>query len=463
MSASPGLKHHWLPALALIPALAFAACTNAAPKNQQNPVRPDGTPYAESRVAPITGAEQVHAPRPLPATGPRVQLGIDVLEAQDFRPILGKRIGLLTHPAGVNRFGVSTIDVLLRDKRLKLVALYGPEHGIYGDEKADTYVPDRIDARTGLHVYSLYGPTRKPTPEMLRGIDVMVIDLQDLGVRSYTYVSCMRLTIEACFENNVEVIVLDRPNPLGGRKVSGPMLDREWMSYVGAYQIPYVHALTIGELARMSVSEPGFLQIPDAVRKAGRITVIPMRGWRRDMRWPQTGLKWVPTSPNIPTFEAVVGYAMTGLGAQIGGFKHGIGTPHPFRLLTHPAIPQDRLLAELNRRHIPGLRFIPRTVRDSRGKPVDGVYVEVADWNAWRPTELSFHMMQIAASVSPGNPFAAASKNAGDLFNKHVGSTAWWKALTTRGASVDIRAYYENWEKQARAFHEHSRRYWFYP
>ncbi len=395
---------------------------------------------------------------------PGVLLGIDVLEQQGFASVLGKRLGLLTQPAGVNRFGMSTIDVLRRDKRLRLVALFGPEHGIYGNERAEVHIPDRIDDRTGLPVFSLYGPTRKPTPAMLRGIEVMLVDLQDIGVRSYTYVSCMRLTIEACFENGVEVVVLDRPNPLGGLKVAGPMLDREWLSYVGAFRVPYVHGLTIGELARIAASEPGVLQIPDEVRARGRLTVVPMRGWTRTMTWPQTGLKWTPTSPNIPSFDAVVGYAMTGLGAQLGGFRHGIGTPHPFRLLTHPARTPAALAAELKRRAIPGLRFVPRTVKDAAGRDVAGLFVEVADWEAWRPTELSFHMMQLACLyAAPANPFAAARPGVADLYNKHVGSTAWWNALRTEGARVDVAAFVVAWEASALAFQRESRRYHLYP
>ena len=185
------------------------------------------------------------------ATAPQtdgVLLGIDVLEQQQFGALRGKRIGLLTHPAGKNRFGMSTIDVIRRDPGNNLVALFGPEHGIYGNEKADQPIDDQIDPRTNLPVFSLYGRYRKPAPAMLSRIDALVIDLQDLGVRSYTYISCMRYAIAACFENGVEVIVLDRPNPLGGWKVDGPPMDKEWLSYVGAFQIPYVHGLTIGEL-----------------------------------------------------------------------------------------------------------------------------------------------------------------------------------------------------------------------
>ena len=210
-----------------------------------------------------------------------IHLGIDVLEESSFRAIAGKRVGLLTHPAGLNRRGESSIDVLLRAHNVRLVALFGPEHGIYGNEKANVPVDDKIDPRTGLPVYSLYGKYRKPTAKMLSGLDALVIDLQDVGVRSYTYISCMRYAMEACFENGVEVVILDRPNPLGGLKVDGPPLDREWRSYVGAFHVPYVHGLTIAELARIAKDTPGWMETPEHIRKNGKLTVIPMRGWRR--------------------------------------------------------------------------------------------------------------------------------------------------------------------------------------
>ena len=166
---------------------------------------------------------------------------------------------------------------------------------------------------------------------MLSKIDALVIDLQDVGVRCYTYVSCMRYAMEACFENQVEVVVLDRPNPLGGEKMAGPTIDEKWMSYVGAFPMPFVHGMTIGELALWSKKTPGVLKVADSVRKLGKLTIVPMLGWKREMTWPQTGLRWIPTSPNIPSLDSVAGYPMTGLGAQLGGFRHGIGTDHPFR------------------------------------------------------------------------------------------------------------------------------------
>ncbi len=384
-------------------------------------------------------------------------LGIDVLERDGFSLLRGKRVGLLTHPAGVNRNGVSTVSILHQARSVNLAALFGPEHGIYGNEKADVPVLDKVDTRTGLPVYSLYGQYRKPTPEMLSKIDTLVVDLQDVGSRTYTFVSCMKLAIEACFENGKEVVVLDRPNPLGGLKVDGPPLDHDLKSYVGAFQVPYVHGLTIGELARMAVTKPGVLAVTDAQRRAGTLHVVTMDGWRRYMTWPQTGLAWVPTSPFIPTFEAVVGYPMTGLGAQLGGFKHGIGTEYPFRVLRYEGADLAALQRELESRAIPGIAFSRK--KTSQG---EGLYVRVTDWKAWRPTELSFHMMLVTAKLEPANPFAAATEAKASLFNKHVGSNAWWAQLASRGQQANLAAFLTLWQRDAKQFQLESIQYWLY-
>jgi uncharacterized protein YbbC (DUF1343 family) len=389
-----------------------------------------------------------------------IHLGIDVLEESGFSAIAAKRVGLLTHPAGLNRRGESSIDVLRRAHNVRLVALFGPEHGIYGNEKANVPVDDKIDSRTGLPVYSLYGKYRKPTAKMLLGLDALVIDLQDVGVRSYTYVSCMRYAMEACFENGVEVVILDRPNPLGGLKVDGPPLDREWRSYVGAFHVPYVHGLTIAELARIAKHTPGWMETPEQIRKNGKLTVIPMRGWQRDMLWTQTGLRWVPTSPYIPDLSAVLGYAMTGLGAQEGGFSHGIGTPYPFRLLRYNGKSPEQIKTTLESKRIPGLGYRIVKTQSATGAPLSGVYVSVTNWNRARPTELSFHMMQLAALWSSSNPFVA-SKNPG-LFNKHVGSTAWWNEIRQRGAQARVDVFVEQWAQQAKSFQQKAKRFWIY-
>ena len=394
---------------------------------------------------------------------PKVWLGIDTLEHSDFAPLWGKRVGLLTHPAGVNRKGESTIDVLLRSPKVQLRALFGPEHGIYGDEKANAPVTDRIDKRTGLPVFSLYGKFRKPTPDMLRHIDLMVVDLQDIGVRSYTFISCMRYAMEACFEAGIAFMVLDRPNPLGGWKVDGPMLEERWMSYVGAFQVPYVHGFTIGELAIMAKRLPGWLKVSESVRRRGKLLVVPMKGWKRDLLWTDTGLKWTPTSPYIPSLSSVMGYAMTGLGAQIGGFRHGIGSPYPFRLLSYSGKTSEHLKQTLESKGIAGLSYSIASYRTPNGDSRRGVYIGVRDWNRWRPTELSFYMMQLAASWCRENPFAAASSDKADLFNKHVGASDWWVELSRRGSKARTSAFVDTWERENRAFRDRMKQFFIYP
>ena len=412
------------------------------------PAKPASTPSAATPVRPI-------------AVYP-VMLGIDVLAAENFAAIRGKRIALLTHPAGVNRAGRSTIDILHKAPGVKLVALFAPEHALSGQVKASVNFEDEVHVATGLPVYSLHGKHRKPTQAQLKGVDALVVDLQDIGVRSYTFNVAMRYAMDACFTHGVEVVVLDRPNPLGGLKVDGPHLDREWMSGVGAFRIPYVHGLTIGELARIAASGPGVLDVPESVRAKGRLTVVPMRGWRRSMRWPETGLKFVPTSPLVQDFPAVVGYAMTGLGCEYSGFKHGAGREFPFRAISFKGKPPVQLKADLERLALPGLAYRLVTVNDAAGKPVNSLYVEVADWNAWRPTQLSFELMRLACVYDPPNPFAKLGPKEMRSFNIHVGSSAWWQALVRDGARVNLDAFEADWARRCAIYQQLTKRYWLY-
>jgi uncharacterized protein YbbC (DUF1343 family) len=374
----------------------------------------------------------------------------------------------------VNRRGERTVDVLRRAPGVHLVALYGPEHGFNGDAPAEFKVPDSIDRRTGLPVYSVYGNFRRPTKAMLKGIQAMVIDLQDIGTRSYTFVSAMKWTMEACFENGVEVVVLDRPNPLGGLKADGPPLDAQWAAnnYVGAFRVPYVHGLTIGELARMAKEAPAVLAVPDAVRARGRLTVVPMRGWTRSMLWSDTGLRWVPTSPMIQDFASVQGYPMLGLGTYFDpsprvnfdiGFRHGVGTAYPFRGLSHKTAKLDVIEKEFLSLRVDGVRF--RRVNgppDREGKPTIGLFVEISDYDEWRPTELNFHLMKLACKLEPRNPFAAVPGRDFSGFLRHLGSTAFLADLANKGARIDIDAWLHTWRDQARIYQEQSKRYWFY-
>ncbi len=418
-------------------------------------------PAAVAAPAPAKPLSKPRAPVDVSADYP-VMLGIDVLAADGYAILEGKRVGLLTHRAGVNRYGISTIEVLTRSLKFKFVALFAPEHGLEGMRPASENIADSRDPKTGLPIYSLHGKNRAPTKDQLKQIDVLVVDLQDNGSRSYTFTVCMMLAMEACFTHGVEVIVLDRPNPLGGLKVDGPLLDPKLKSGVGAAPMPYVHGLTIGELARMAAATPGWLEIPDTVRAKGKLSVVPMRGWNRRMRWPETKLNFVPTSPMMPDFAACVGYAMVGLGTQLGGFRHGVREQYPFRGISHKVIAADVVLAELQKLRIPGLSYRKVSVPAKTGKPGEGIYVEVSDWEDWRPTELSFELMRLACKVNAKNPFAAANAVDARSFNIHTGSLEWFEALKRDGAKVDLAGFRRKWELDAQQFQQASRRFWLY-
>lgn len=387
----------------------------------------------------------------------RVLPGIDVLKALEFSPLAGKRVGLLTNPAGVDHRGESTLDILHYEDRVDLVALFGPEHGIYGNEKANVPVLDRIDEATGLPVFSLYGRYRKPVPAMLEGIDVLVVDLQDVGSRSYTYISCLRLAMEACFEAGVGVVILDRPNPLGGLKIDGPVLEERWESYVGTFPIPYVHGMTIGELARMAKAMPGWLDVTPATLAKANLKVVAMAGWERAMLWPETGLDWVPTSPAIPTVDAAFGYAMTGLGAQLGGFQHGYGTEAPFRLLTFPGQSPAAVATVLGGYALEGVAFVPAAARSLKRDrpPVEGAYLVIEDWTQVEPIRVSLAMMEQTLEWTQSNPYREADgTNRAALFNKHTGSTELWNALVEGRLTAQAAILIEEWRAGATKFRE---------
>lgn len=421
------------------------------------PVKAAEKPVASATTAPVPPPEKL----------PPVMLGIDVLEADGFKAVAGKKIGLLTHPAGVNRRGESTLNVLRRAPGARLVALFAPEHGFDGELKAGANFGDTRHVPTGLPVYALYGQSLERAKAMMKGLDALVVDLQDIGVRSYTFNVILRHAMDACFQNGVEVIVLDRPNPLGGLKVDGPPLDPENMSGVGAYpRMPYVHGLTIGEIARMAREGTRVISgmaVTEKVREKGRLTVIPMRGWTRAMRWPDTELRWIPTSPNVPSYESVIGYAMVGLGTQNSEWTWGIGRDFPFRGIGFPKKNPDEIIKALEACRIPGLAFAKRAGRDREGKVITGVYVEVADWDKWNPTELSFYMHRQAAKWSRLNPFSVLTSDEARTFKIHVGSTAWYDALRREGARVDVAAFLKNWSDRAKAYQEQTKRFWLYP
>ncbi len=326
-----------------------------------------------------------------------VKTGAQVLADDGFRLLAGRRVGLLVnHTARVG--GAHLVDVLHAAPDVTLAALFGPEHGLRGTADAGEKVADGRDDRTGVPVYSLYGATRKPTPAMLRGLDVLVFDIQDVGARFYTFISTMGLAMQAAAEAGLPFVVLDRPNPLGGAYVSGFVLEPAFTSFVGQYPLPVAHGLTVGELARMIQGErllPGLETL--------RLDVVPMQNWQRAMRWPDTGLPWIYTSPNIPDFETALVYP----GAcffEATAASEGRGTLEPFKLLGAPWADGPTLADTLNARRLPGVRFeatrfTPRSIEGMvaqpklEGEALRGVRYVVTDAHAFRPVETGIHVL----------------------------------------------------------------------
>ena len=308
----------------------------------------------------------------------QVYTGIDMLERYGFEELRGKRVGLVTNPSGVDRNLRSTIDILFEAPEVNLVALYGPEHGVRGDAYGGK------DPKTGLPVYSLYGSTRKPTPDMLKGVDVMVYDIQDVGTRSYTFISTLGLVMRACAEQDIEVMVLDRPNPLGGLKVEGCLVEPDFFSFVSEFRIPYVYGLTVGELAGL-INEEGLNCGVDGKEKPlkCRLSVIPMRGWERSMLYN--------------------GYLNIGVGYTI-----------PFQTFAAPWIDADKLKERLDSYGIPGTAF--RTIHY---KPISGqnpqmqhgVQFFYTDYEAATITLTQFYVMQAIQELYPArNPYKVLKK-----------------------------------------------------
>ncbi|MBZ5641432.1 MAG: DUF1343 domain-containing protein [Acidobacteriia bacterium] len=320
--------------------------------------------------------------------------GIDVLEAQDFAPLKGKRVGLITNQTGVDRNGRSTIDLLAHAPGVKLVALFSPEHGIRG--LADERVLSTTDAATGLPVYSLYGDTERPTDAMLAGLDALVFDIQDAGVRFYTYIATMGYTMEAAAAHHLAYYVLDRPDPLGGERIEGPMLDRGLTSFTAYFPMPVRMGMTLGEMAKMFNVE----------KKIGVVLhVIRMQDWRRSEYFDQTGLPWVNPSPNLRSSEAGVLYAGLEI-LQAGGVSVGRGTDNPLERVGASWIRGAEFAAELNGRAIPGVRFeADRFTPDSglyKGEPCQGARAMVTDRAAFQSVRMGLEIAAALAKLYPG-------------------------------------------------------------
>ena len=334
------------------------------------------------------------------AKAPKVLTGIDMLERQNFKPLQGKRIGLITNPTGVNRYLKSTIDILHDAPNVQLVALYGPEHGVRGDIYAGAKVQDQKDEKTGLPIFSLYGKTRKATKEMLRGIDALVYDIQDIGSRSFTFISTMGLAMEAAAENGIELIVLDRPNPLGGLHVEGNMVEDDCMSFVSQFRIPYIYGLTCGELAKMLNGER---MLANGVQC--KLTVIKMKGWKRKMTFADTGLPWIASSPHIPQALTAWYYPTTGIVGELGYLSIGVGYTLPFQLFAASWIDAEELANAMNAQQMPGVTFRPIHLRPfystGKGEQLQGIQIHITNYKTVQLTPIQFVLMQEIARLYP--------------------------------------------------------------
>ena len=398
------------------------------------------------------------------ASQPLVKTGIEVLRESGFQHLIGKRVGLVTNPSGVDSQLRSTIDILFEAPEVNLVALYGPEHGVRGDVYAGGAVTDFTDPKTGLPVYSLYGATRKPTDAMLEGIDIMVYDIQDVGVRSYTYISTLGLVMEACGENDIEVMVLDRPNPLGGNKIEGCYVEQPFNSFVSQYKIPYVYGLTVGELAEL-INEEGLNRGQKGNQEPAKckLWVVPMEGWTRDMLYEDTGLPWILPSPNIPYKDTPMYYASSGVCGELYGFMNiGIGYTLPFQVFGATWLDPEKLKSRLESYRLPGVAF--RTIwfkpfsGSAKGQLVGGLQFFFTDYGKARITELQFYVMQAVAEIYPDKKAFEIISGYG-LFDKVCGTDYVRKEF---GKTYKVSDIIDYWRKDEESFRALSQNYYIY-
>ena len=323
----------------------------------------------------------------------RVQTGLDVLEAQKFAPLRGKHVGLITNHTGLDSQGRSTVDVLTHAVGMQLVALFSPEHGLAG--RNDEKISSTKDPSTGLPIHSLYGDTLRPTDEMLKGIDALVFDVQDAGVRFYTYTTTMAYCMEEAAKHNIAFFVLDRPNPLGGEIVEGPMLDPDKTNFVGYFPMPVRYGLSIGELAQLFNSENHI---------GADLHVIAMKNWHRNYFFESTGIKWIPPSPNLRTTKGSILYPGIEI-LQNAGVSVGRGTQTPFEEFGAPWLSGDDVAAALNERHLPGVHFVGQAFipigGPYSGQRCGGVAIRVTDRAAVRSMRTS---LEIAAILQKSYP-----------------------------------------------------------
>jgi beta-N-acetylhexosaminidase len=367
-----------------------------------------------------------------PVAPPRVRLGIEVLLDERIELVEGKRVGLITHPAGVDGALVATADRLAGDERFELVALFGPEHGIRGDVAAGDHVGDAVDPRTGIPVVSLYGVSKRPPAEALARIDVLLFDLQDVGARCYTYVSTLGEAMQACAEAGKPLIVLDRPNPIGGVAFEGPVREQRWKSFIGWGPIPVTHGLTAGEMARFYNAQ---LDLGCALE------VVPMQGWGRSMLWNDTGLVWTQTSPHIPSALSSYLYVATAMAASsTANVSDGVGSTMPFELLGAEFVDARELRLALEAAELAGVRFQEIAWQPFYGKfakrPLRGVRLVLDDPHAFRPVRAAVTFLTTLRQLYPDQ----LELESVEVLAKHWGNERFRERLLAGDTAAELAA-----------------------
>ena len=391
------------------------------------------------------------AKKPFPKN--KVVLGVENFLANYKYLVKGKKVGLLTNPSGVDSKLNSTADLLFKDPDVNLTTLFGPEHGIRGAIYAGEHVKDEVDPHTGLPVFSLYGKHKKPTAEMLANVDMILVDIQDIGLRGYTYIYTMAMVMQAAAEYGKQVIVLDRPNPINGVQIEGNLVEKGFESFVGLYPIPYRHGMTIGELARYFNEE--FNIHCD-------LQVIPLIGWKREMMWGETGLLWVPTSPHVPHWQTILYMGATGTIGELRAISEGVGYTSPFELVGAPWIDGYQFARALNDLHLPGVIFRPLYFKpyyaSYKGEICQGVQLHITDARAFNSYQTGLYILQTILKLYPEHdPFQF--KQRVTMFQKVIGC-AWIIDDLKAGKSVAEIA--GKWQNELNSFKQTRTKYLLY-
>lgn len=389
----------------------------------------------------------------------KVKTGLEVLIERKFDILRGLKVGLVTNQTGVDSRLNSTIDILFQADSIELTALYSPEHGVRGDIEGGEKIGFYKDAATNLPVYSLYGENRKPTSELLEIVDVIVYDIQDIGCRSYTFISTMGLVMEAAAENNKKVIVLDRPNPLGGLRVEGSLVEDDFVSFISQFKIPYVYGLTCGELAVFLNEEE---HLKDGIKCD--LEIVPMEGWKRNMTFEETGLPWVMTSPHIPHKDSPFYYVASGIVGELRNtISIGVGYTIPFQTFAAGWIDAAALSKEMNSYNLPGVIFRPVHYSPyyafAKGESISGVQIHILDFNTIELMKIQFYFLQAVNKLYPGKMTLEDDIKGIKAFDKALGSNKVRELFRKRYLVEDI---HEMLRKDTEEFKVKAQKYWLY-